>query len=289
MKTIVFQSFRTHDVPGWMAACMESVRAWAALRGFEYRFLDDRFFDCVPEAVRRKARHPCTLADMARLLTARELLEADCERAIWMDADVLVFAPERLLPEPLPKFALCLEAWLANTPQGARCDYRVNNAVAVFSRDDGYLQFLIEASRNIARTRPALAKLAIGTRLFTQLHRVVPLPLLNNVGMFSPIVMADIAARAGRCLPVYARHLPAPLAAANLCFSLQHTAATDTPQRVADACVETRGEVVNRLIRGHSAREAIEADRHDPQPARAESIRSAPRDTAAAWNSGAAG
>ena len=45
MKTLVYQSFRTSDVPGWVTRCMKSVRGWAADRGFDYQFFDDRFFE----------------------------------------------------------------------------------------------------------------------------------------------------------------------------------------------------------------------------------------------------
>ncbi len=50
--TVVFQSFRTRDVPAWITRCMETARAWAALRGFDYQFLDDRFFDRIPDRYR---------------------------------------------------------------------------------------------------------------------------------------------------------------------------------------------------------------------------------------------
>ena len=49
MKTLVCQSFRTSDVPGWVTRCMKSVRGWAADRGFDYQFFDDRFFEYAPD------------------------------------------------------------------------------------------------------------------------------------------------------------------------------------------------------------------------------------------------
>ena len=42
MKTLVIQSFRTHSVPPWIERCLDSVRRWAALRGYDYRLTDDR-------------------------------------------------------------------------------------------------------------------------------------------------------------------------------------------------------------------------------------------------------
>ena len=54
MKTIVYQSYRTTDVPAWVQTCLHSARDWAASRGFEYRFFDDRFFDYCPPWYREK-------------------------------------------------------------------------------------------------------------------------------------------------------------------------------------------------------------------------------------------
>ena len=54
MKTVVYQSYRTHDVPPWVEACLQSTRAWAASRGFQHRFLDDRFFDFCPRWYRQR-------------------------------------------------------------------------------------------------------------------------------------------------------------------------------------------------------------------------------------------
>ena len=45
MKTVVFQSYKTEDVPPWIATCMDGVRQWSAAKGFDYRFMDDQFFD----------------------------------------------------------------------------------------------------------------------------------------------------------------------------------------------------------------------------------------------------
>ena len=57
MKTLVYQSFRTSDVPGWVTRCMKSVRGWAADRGFDYQFFDNRFFEYAPDWYREKVKH----------------------------------------------------------------------------------------------------------------------------------------------------------------------------------------------------------------------------------------
>ena len=68
MKTLVYQSFRTSDVPVWVTRCMKTVRGWAADRGFDYQFFDDRFFEYAPDWYREKVKHHRLLVgDLARL------------------------------------------------------------------------------------------------------------------------------------------------------------------------------------------------------------------------------
>src|SRR5271155_4687165 len=93
-QTVVFQSYRTQNVPKWIVGCMETARGWAGMRGFDYQFLDDRFFDRVPAEFRARTTDKLILTDIARLLVTRELLEGGYERVVWIDADVAVFDPE---------------------------------------------------------------------------------------------------------------------------------------------------------------------------------------------------
>ena len=54
---------------------MQLTREWAALRGFDYHFLDDRFFDLVPPWYRNKVKgNILVTSDLARLLVAKGLL-----------------------------------------------------------------------------------------------------------------------------------------------------------------------------------------------------------------------
>ena len=55
LKTLVYQSFRTTDVPLWIERAMKSVRDWAEVRGYDYEFIDDKIFDLVPEWYLKKA------------------------------------------------------------------------------------------------------------------------------------------------------------------------------------------------------------------------------------------
>ncbi len=233
---------------------MGTVRAWAQSNNFEYRFVDDRLFDYVPEWFRRKASNICTVTDLARLKLARELLDHGYERTVWIDADMLVFAPERLTVEVGSQFALCHEVWVYADDAGQPAyAHRVNNSICVFIKGNVYLDFFMDACEQIARSQETLGKLDASIRFMSQLHSILPYPLLLNVGMFSPALMADIASDTQRFLPTYAQQLMAPLACANLCASLVGQPFDGAPQgesryeQVIARCLATRGEVVNRF------------------------------------------
>jgi hypothetical protein len=257
MKTIVYQSFRTSNVPGWITACMQSVRSWAATRGFDYRFADDSFLELAPAWYRERCGDEiCPVTDLARLVMARQLLQAGYERTVWADADMLVFAPESLGVDVDRGFAFCLEVWATVDEEGVfHASERVNNSMLVFTRNQPYLDFLIDAAVRIASSKASVSRVAISTEFLSGLAHLLPLPMIANAGIFSPVLMRDIASGEERILPSYAAKLPAPLAAANLCNSLAgklsegHVATVSDYEAVIEKCLRTRGEVVNRHVR----------------------------------------
>ncbi len=207
MRTVVYQSYRTTGVPAWLARCLASVQAWAARRGFQYRFLGDELFERAPKLASKVA-----MTDVARLVVAQELL-VDHDRAVWIDADVVVLDPAWELPEG--DFYLCHELW----PVAEGFEARVNNAVSIYSRDNVFLPFYLDACKVvIAAGEPH--KLALGTELLTRWHRVAPLPLLDNIGMFGPAILRDLAHGTDAILSAYLRAMAVPLVAANCCASL---------------------------------------------------------------------
>ncbi|MGQ0801444.1 MAG: hypothetical protein ACT4NL_15205 [Pseudomarimonas sp.] len=258
MRTIVFQSYRTHNVPNWIHRCMHTVEAWARSRGFEYRFVDDRLFDYVPDWFKEKCRpHLCPITDLARLKLARELLQEGFERTVWVDADMLIVAPERLSVDVGSQFAYCHEVWTYADETGqATISHRVNNSISVFVKGNAYLDFFIDACEQTARSLTQMGKLDASTRFLTELHAILPFPILFNVGIVSPALMADIVNGSAHFLPIYAQQLRAPIAAANLCASLQDQAfrgvAMDSRcyEVVIDRCLQSQGMVVNRFFGG---------------------------------------
>ena len=224
MKTVVYQSFRTKDVPSWLEACMGSVRQWAKMRGFDYRFYDDSFFDLVPADLRPKASaFKCVLADYARLVAARDLLEEGYDRAVWVDADALIFAPASFDITITHGYAFSREVWLDRVTLGRpQFKLSVNNAVSVFCRDQKIIDFALDAAHGILRSDQPLKPVSIGTDFLSKLRNAYHFPLLNDVGIFGSEMAQRYLADDGRFLGRYMRYQMSPIYAANLCLS-KHT------------------------------------------------------------------
>jgi len=253
MKTAVYQSFRTVNVPPWIARCLASVQQWAALRGHDYHFLDDRFFSYTPDWYRRNVKDNVLLvSDLARLLVARELFNQGYDCAVWVDADVIVFDPEGLKLDLESGFGVCREVWVHRRPDGtAAAEERLNNAVLTFARDNAFLDFYTYSCQQIVAFKPRYYPYEVGTGFLTHLGKYLPLPLIENVGLFSPTVMAAIAADDTGILQALMQHVRTPLCAANLCASFNNREYDGVHMTehlfttVLDRCLQSRGAVVN--------------------------------------------
>ncbi|HEY1695320.1 MAG TPA: hypothetical protein VGG39_24295 [Polyangiaceae bacterium] len=257
MKTVVFQSCRIENVPSWLSACQESVRRWTESQGHDYRFLDDRFFECVPEWLRHKVRNgKLPMSDYARLHHARAFLEGGYERAIWLDSDVVVFDPEAFSRNNGKRsFAVTREVWLemvdssllaaASSPRsltleedrrlqrlalqgGAsgtgelrpHCFHQVANAVLFFDTGCALLPFYLSAIESYARdARGPIQPIVFGPRFLTTLHQVARFPLVRDVGMLSPLVLDDLYAGTVEHARFYMKEFAEPMSAANVCAS----------------------------------------------------------------------
>lgn len=222
MVTVVFQSCGA-AAPRWVSACMDSVRAWSRGRGYAYRQIPDQaFLDLVPADYRARCRtHIQPLTDLARLEAAAAILDEGVARAVWVDADLLIFAPDAF---DLPEVTDCVfteEIWL-NSPDfpGQVVKRRVNNSVCAFVAGGTFLPFYRYACRALgAAGHEQFAKAEVGTELLTALHRQVPFPLIRHVGNLSPYVLGGIADGSDRAVEEYRRTLDGPIYAANLCAS----------------------------------------------------------------------
>lgn len=221
--TLVLQSHRL-PLPGrWLEPCLASVRAWAAGRGFAYRFEGDELLHRLPDDLRaRTSGQTAIAADLARLSALGEALDAGYRRAVWIDADTLVIDPTRL-NLPATDYALGREVWIQ--PAGARGRLRayvkVHNAFLLFAAGNPFLSFYRHAAERIVRAHqgPMVPQL-VGPKLLTALHNLIECPVAESAGMLSPAVARDLVAGGGPALDLFLARSPVPPAALNLCGSL---------------------------------------------------------------------
>ena len=169
------------------------------------------------------------LSDLGRLLATRHYLER-YERVLWLDADVLIFAPERFTL-PHGSFGFGRELWIQPHKRSWRAHRSVCNALCYFERDNPFLDFYIYTCTSvIERADPNyIAPQMIGPKLLTALHSIAHLPLTDCIGSASPDLIVDLIAGGGPALARYRaererdereRDAPFSEAGLNLCQSL---------------------------------------------------------------------
>jgi len=221
MSTLVIQSHRSPLPQAWLEPCLHSVRGWARGKGYDYRFLDDEIFARLPTPIRQKTAGQLQIAsDLARLHALRDALQGGYQRAVWCDADFLVFAP-RSLELPESSMALGREVWVQPRGRLWRTHVKVHNAFMLFCRGDGFLDFYVQAAeRMIAAHRGPMVPQFIGPKFLTALHNLVQFPVVENAAMFSPWVTRDLLRGHGPALSALQARSVAVPAGANLCLSL---------------------------------------------------------------------
>jgi hypothetical protein len=266
MKTIVYQSYQPVNTPkfkspAWIETCMETVKDWAYLKGFEYQ-RKDNFFDYVPDWYKDKVDGKLNLvADLARLELAKEFLAEGYDRTIWVDADVVIFAPNLLNIETTTEYLLCREVWLdleeGESLEGGQidCSNRVTNAWLLFTQNNSFLDFYIYACKEIIKNKTGrISRIDVSTRFLTRLYQLMELPFFENMGLFSPITMYGIIHNKEYLTKSYMREFGLPIYAANLCMSfrnINHRGITMTDEmyeKLIDKLLKTKGEVINKYI-----------------------------------------
>jgi len=227
--TLVVQSHRQPLPHPWLDGCRASVAAWAARRGYDYRWLDDTLFDVLPRQLRdRLAGVPVVASDLARLEVLAAALEEGYDTVLWWDADTLIFAPERLVL-PDSAYAVGREVWLQPLTGPPRAYVKVHNALLMFRRGNPFLSFYRHAAARIllAHEGPMVPQL-VGPKLLTALHNLMGLPVLEGAAVLSPRLLraltddstAPAAVRdRGRVLGLFRRRSPEAPTAFNLCGS----------------------------------------------------------------------
>jgi hypothetical protein len=249
MRTVVLQSFRTRNVPDWIARCLAGVRAWTQRSGYDYRFADDGIFElCGAEYLARVGDNKRSITNLARLELTRSALREGYDRAIWLDADIFVFAPEEFSIDVTTRYAFSKEAWITVDAGEIFCTRSINNAAFVFMKDEPDLDFLISTIRHVVAERDITTNYQVGVFLLTGLEKSLDFALLRTVGMLSPVALRAIVEDNGAILQRQAIEFCDPIFAANLCLA----AAQDNPEALIMSAMDrleaTRGQVINRFV-----------------------------------------
>ncbi len=258
MKTIVYQSFRTSNVPGFISSCLNEAKAWAKQHGFDYRLYDDAFFELIPAELRARAMtHKCLASDFARVVAARDLLASGYDRAIWLDADALVFDPANFAPRTESNFSYAREVWLHRTWLGRpQLRLTVNNTLSTYCRDQTIIEHYLDCATRILRSDQTLNPTSIGTDWLLNLARSTPLNLETRIGVFNPELAHRYLAGDATTLRAFLNLHTSPISAVNLCLSKFGTPQTRyifddaTAQHVIDRLLADRGASLNRHFTG---------------------------------------
>ena len=251
-KTVVFQSFRTENVPVGIERCMASVRQWAESQNIAYRFFDDAFFDRVPEKVKEACgAHLLPKTDYARLVVAQELFDEGFGRVIWMDADLLVFSPEKLTIPDFP-YAITREFWVEAGPMGqANVASRFANAAMLLTSENAFFSVYRQLLDLMVASGRRIGHLSFGTDLLSLLSQSIPFHTWPGIGLFSPALLKDVAAGGGNCIDAHRRVAGNQLAAGNICLSLINAKdrgsnlTSEIVEKAIEALCATKGEVLN--------------------------------------------
>jgi len=232
--TAVLQSFRTHQVPSWINTALASVRSWTQTRGYDYIFTDDTFFDYAPRWVQgRCATQFFPITDIARLYYLKAYLAKGYERVVWVDADVLVFEDQLFDIDVSSDYAFCREVMMGGESTGRLTisPPSLNNAVMFFRQGCPMLDFYRFAAEEILRrTAPEkIERTTVGPKFLRALAKSMPIARLNCVGLFTPLLMADLSRKSTELWSIYQSSFRYPMGAANLCHFSRHYA--DDEQR----------------------------------------------------------
>ena len=252
MKTVIIQSFRTFDIPPWIARCLATVQAWAASRGYDYRLTDDSVFALCGDAYLAKVGdNKRSITNLARLELIRLALDEGYDPAIWMDADIQIFAPDRLHFEPARRISFPRETWM--WPVDVRdwgVNQTINNCVIICPRGDPDLDLIIQTTRHRGLHHAVDDNQQVGVEVIRGMHRYLDFPVLPQVGMFSHWIVMAIAQGRGRVLDHQATLHGSPIYAANLCASdhLDPPVPLDQAMQAMDVLERTRGEIINARL-----------------------------------------
>jgi hypothetical protein len=252
--TIVIQSFRKNIIPTWIQRCLDSVQKWSKSKGHDYSLAGDEFYDlCGPEYLKRGSKNPQAITNLARLVATRQRLDAGYQRVIWMDADVFVFDPAKLVldfsAESLTTgYAFGREVWLSRDLTGVNhvTAPRAHNAATFFTQHAVDLDMLITLIRHIDARRQIISNFQVGVDLLRGLQYSLMFPTFSHVAVFSPVLLRALTEHDEKVLQLYGRAYRYQSCAGNLGLSQQHDVTEDVLRRAMDHLEASAGDAINR-------------------------------------------
>jgi hypothetical protein len=252
--TIVIQTFRNHTIPAWIQRCLVSVQKWTELHGHDYLLAGDEFYDlCGPEYLARGSKNPQAITNLARLVATRLQLDAGYRQVIWMDADIFVFDPAKLVFDfPAERlttgYAFGREVWLSNNPPGVprATAPRPHNAATFFTQDAVDLDMLITLIRHIDAKRQIVSNYQVGVRLLRGLQYSLMFPTFSHVALFSPLLHRALAERDEKVLQFYGRAYRYHACAANLGHARHDQGREDLLWQVMNRLEAGAGDAINK-------------------------------------------
>jgi len=248
-ETLVIQSFHAKPWPKTITRCIDSVQYWANQNKYHYKLIGDDILGVLPP----KYLHNCfgrwpTITDLARLLLIKKYLNKQMSRVIWIDADVIIFAPRKFNIKVDEDHLIGREVWVSKKGRNQwRARKHVHNAFLSFTDSSPLLDFLIFATQRIVETLKAPSSPQIaGPKLYTHLNNLIGLPILESAGMMSPAVMNDLIVGKGQALNCHLEALKEPMAAVNLSQSLIDNIIDEIPV-THDLFEQTIEVLVNRF------------------------------------------
>jgi hypothetical protein len=175
----------------------------------------------LPAALRERfASQTVVLADLARLLWLREVLDSGYDRAVWCDADLLVF--DDFVPaESGDHFGR--ECWVQQYGGKLRCYRKIHNAWMQFESGSATLAFYIDrAQALLERAESPVVPQFIGPKLLTAWHNIAAFAVEERVGMLSPLAMRELLSGGDRALQMLRDGHGDALCALNLSASYEN-------------------------------------------------------------------
>ena len=171
---------------------------------------------------------------------------------IWMDADVFVFDPAKLVFDfPTERlttgYAFGREVWLDRHGGVTRVKPAVaHNAATFFTQRAVDLDMLITLIRHIDAKRQIVSNYQVGVRLLRGLQYSLMFPTFSHVGMFSPSLMHALVERDENVLRFYGRAYRYQACAANFVLSLENEVTGDILLRAMDLLDAGAGDAINK-------------------------------------------